>query len=162
MFKFPKKQKLKIVVNPERKGNVRIRMKRKEKRREVWMFMLSSCFGFSKVKKTHPVLNSYLSIGGLELWKSWLIGYVMLQGDLYDHESLVKAIKQVDVVISTVGRAQLSDQVKIIAAIKEAGNVKVKLSKLRKFLSSFSPFLLSNSLFSLQIQYYDIYYWNLS
>ena len=85
----------------------------------------------------------------------------MLQGDLYDHESLVKAIKQVDVVISTVGRAQLSDQVKIIAAIKEAGNVKVKLSKLRKFLSSFSPFLLSNSLFSLQIQYYDIYYWNL-
>ena len=86
----------------------------------------------------------------------------MLQGDLYDHESLVKAIKQVDVVISTVGRAQLSDQVKIIAAIKEAGNVKVKLSKLTKFLSSFSSFLLSNSLFSLQIQYYDIYYWNLS
>ena len=86
----------------------------------------------------------------------------MFQGDLYDHESLVKAIKQVDVVISTVGRAQLSDQVKIIAAIKEAGNVKVKLSKLTKFLSSFSSFLLSNSLFSLQIQYYDIYYWNLS
>ena len=85
----------------------------------------------------------------------------MFQGDLYDHESLVKAIKQVDVVISTVGRAQLSDQVKIIAAIKEAGNVKVKFSKLTKFLS-FSPFLLSNSLFSLQIQYYDIYYWNLS
>ena len=83
----------------------------------------------------------------------------MLQGDLYDHESLVKAIKQVDVVISTVGRAQLSDQVKIIAAIKEAGNVKVKLSKLTNFSP---PFLLSNSLFSLQIQYYDIYYWNLS
>ena len=49
----------------------------------------------------------------------------MFQGDLYDHESLVKAIKQVDVVISTVGHAQLPDQVKIIAAIKEAGNVKV-------------------------------------
>ena len=75
----------------------------------------------------------------------------MLQGDLYDHESLVKAINLVDVVISTVGRAQLSDQVKIIAAIKEAGNVKVKFSKLTKFLS-FSPFLLSNSLFSLQIR----------
>lgn len=46
------------------------------------------------------------------------------QGDLYDHESLVKAIKQVDVVISTVGQAQLADQVKIVAAIKEAGNIK--------------------------------------
>ncbi|TQD72440.1 hypothetical protein C1H46_042025 [Malus baccata] len=33
-----------------------------------------------------------------------------LQGDLYDYESLVKAIEQVDVVISTVGHAQLADQ----------------------------------------------------
>lgn len=48
-----------------------------------------------------------------------------MQGDLYDHESLVKAIKQVDVVISTVGQGQVPDQVKIIAAIKEAGNIKV-------------------------------------
>lgn len=48
-----------------------------------------------------------------------------VQGDLYDHESLVKAIKQVDVVISTVGHLVLADQTKIIAAIKEAGNVKV-------------------------------------
>ncbi|KAF4357262.1 hypothetical protein F8388_002770 [Cannabis sativa] len=45
-------------------------------------------------------------------------------GDLYEHESLVKAIKQVDVVISTVGHMQVADQVKIIAAIKEAGNIK--------------------------------------
>ncbi|XP_073305968.1 isoflavone reductase-like protein [Primulina huaijiensis] len=51
-------------------------------------------------------------------------GVTVLIGDLYDHESLVKAIKQVDVVISTVGNFQLADQVKIIAAIKEAGNVK--------------------------------------
>nr|E1U332.1 RecName: Full=Isoflavone reductase-like protein; AltName: Full=Pollen allergen Ole e 12; AltName: Allergen=Ole e 12 [Olea europaea]ACL13551.1 Ole e 12.01 allergen [Olea europaea] len=51
-------------------------------------------------------------------------GVTILTGDLYDHESLVKAIKQVDVVISTVGQLQLADQVKIIAAIKEAGNVK--------------------------------------
>ncbi|KAJ0010899.1 hypothetical protein Pint_34692 [Pistacia integerrima] len=48
----------------------------------------------------------------------------LLIGDLQDHESLVKAIKQVEVVISTLSRAQLVDQVKIIAAIKEAGNVK--------------------------------------
>ncbi|GMJ06988.1 hypothetical protein like AT1G75280 [Hibiscus trionum] len=51
------------------------------------------------------------------------LGVHLLIGDLYDHESLVKAIKQVDVVISTVGQ-QIEDQVKIIAAIKEAGNVK--------------------------------------
>lgn len=52
------------------------------------------------------------------------LGGTLLYGDLYDHESLVKAIKQVDVVISTVGNMQLADQTKIIAAIKEAGNVK--------------------------------------
>lgn len=45
---------------------------------------------------------------------------------MYDHESLVKAIKQVDVVISPVGYAQLNDQDRVLAAIKEAGNVKVK------------------------------------
>ena len=52
------------------------------------------------------------------------LGVNLVPGDLYDHETLVKAIKQVDVVISTVGHLQLADQVKIIAAIKEAGNVK--------------------------------------
>ncbi|GMH23388.1 hypothetical protein Nepgr_025231 [Nepenthes gracilis] len=51
-------------------------------------------------------------------------GVTLLHGDLYDHESLVKAIKHVDVVISAVGSLQLADQTKIIAAIKEAGNVK--------------------------------------
>ncbi|KAF2305494.1 hypothetical protein GH714_005736 [Hevea brasiliensis] len=45
-------------------------------------------------------------------------------GDIHDHESLVKAITQVDVVISTVAALQVPDQVKIIVAIKEAGNVK--------------------------------------
>ncbi|PON40893.1 Hopanoid-associated sugar epimerase [Parasponia andersonii] len=52
------------------------------------------------------------------------LGVTLLHGDLHDHESLVKAIKQVDVVISTVGHMQIADQVKIIAAIKEAGNIK--------------------------------------
>ncbi|GLT30596.1 hypothetical protein SLA2020_053880 [Shorea laevis] len=52
------------------------------------------------------------------------LGVNFLIGDLYDHESLVKGIKRVDVVISTLGHGQLADQDKIIAAIKEAGNVK--------------------------------------
>ncbi|KAG5581684.1 hypothetical protein H5410_052311 [Solanum commersonii] len=45
-------------------------------------------------------------------------------GDLCDHVSLVKAIKQVDVVISTVGHSLLAHQLNIIATINEAGNVK--------------------------------------
>jgi len=52
------------------------------------------------------------------------LGVTILIGDIHDHESLVKAIKQVDVVISTVGGELLADQVKLIEAIKEAGNVK--------------------------------------
>ncbi|XP_042482208.1 phenylcoumaran benzylic ether reductase Pyrc5-like [Macadamia integrifolia] len=51
-------------------------------------------------------------------------GVTFLQGDLNDHGSLVRAIKQVDVVISTVGKQLIQEQVKIIDAIKEAGNVK--------------------------------------
>ncbi|KAK2632602.1 hypothetical protein EUGRSUZ_L01334, partial [Eucalyptus grandis] len=45
-------------------------------------------------------------------------------GDIYDQESLLNAIKQVDVVISAVGHAQLADQDRIVAAIKAAGNIK--------------------------------------
>ncbi|KAL9418124.1 hypothetical protein AB3S75_041025 [Citrus x aurantiifolia] len=52
------------------------------------------------------------------------LGVNLVIGDVLNHGSLVKAIKQVDVVISTVGQTLLADQVKIIAAVKEAGNVK--------------------------------------
>lgn len=52
------------------------------------------------------------------------LGVHFISGDLYDHESLVKAIKEVEVVISTVGHNQLLDQFRLISAIKEAGNVK--------------------------------------
>ncbi|XP_060194440.1 phenylcoumaran benzylic ether reductase TP7-like [Lycium barbarum] len=52
------------------------------------------------------------------------IGVTILHGDLYCHESLVNAIKQVDVVISTLGAMELADQVFIITAIKEVVNIK--------------------------------------
>lgn len=58
----------------------------------------------------------------IDTFKSF--GVTFLHGDLYNHVSLVNAIKQVDVVISIVGHDLLADQVNIIAAIKEAGNVK--------------------------------------
>ncbi|KAJ4916192.1 NmrA-like negative transcriptional regulator family protein [Raphanus sativus] len=52
------------------------------------------------------------------------LGVTILYGSVNEKESLVKAIKQVDVVISALGRTQILDQVNIIDAIKEAGNVK--------------------------------------
>ncbi|XP_010498379.1 PREDICTED: isoflavone reductase homolog P3-like [Camelina sativa] len=52
------------------------------------------------------------------------LGVTILYGSLTDKESLVKAIKLVDVVISAVGRPQILDQINIIDAIKELGNVK--------------------------------------
>ncbi|KAK3440979.1 hypothetical protein EUGRSUZ_B01241 [Eucalyptus grandis] len=48
----------------------------------------------------------------------------LVHGDIYNQKSLLSAIKQVDVVISAVGRAQLEDQDRIVAAIKAAGNIK--------------------------------------
>jgi hypothetical protein len=48
-----------------------------------------------------------------------------MQGDIQDHESCVAALKQVDVVISTLGAAQIGDQLKLITAIKEVGHITV-------------------------------------
>jgi len=56
-----------------------------------------------------------------------------------DHQSLLSAIKQVDVVICSFGRLLIEDQVKIIAAIKEAGNIKVPLLLVENiFLSEYA------------------------
>ncbi|KAF7847231.1 hypothetical protein BT93_L3174 [Corymbia citriodora subsp. variegata] len=51
------------------------------------------------------------------------LGVYVVQGDENDLEALLNAIKQVDVVISTVGTA-LQVQYKIVTAIKAAGNIK--------------------------------------
>ena len=47
----------------------------------------------------------------------------------------MKAIKQVDVVISVVRGSAIPDQVKIIEAIKEAGNIKVLRLPIKSSLS---------------------------
>ncbi|XP_068313978.1 eugenol synthase 2-like [Pyrus communis] len=75
---------------------------------------------FALVRET--TVNDPAKANLIEKFKN--LGVTLLYGDLYNHESLVKAIKQVDVVISTVGFLQTADQTKIIAAIKEAGNIK--------------------------------------
>ncbi|QHO10737.1 uncharacterized protein DS421_15g492190 [Arachis hypogaea] len=59
----------------------------------------------------------------IQSFKSSESPFYML-GDISDHSSLVKALKQVDVVISAVSGAQTEDQLNIISAIKEAGNIK--------------------------------------
>ena len=54
-------------------------------------------------------------------------GVTVFFGDVNDHESLLRAIKQVDVVFSLMGHhsdEQLEDQIKIVSAITEAGNIK--------------------------------------
>lgn len=49
-----------------------------------------------------------------------------MQADLDNSESLVAALKQVDVVISALGAAALLDgQLKLVEAIKQAGNITV-------------------------------------
>ncbi|PQP96346.1 isoeugenol synthase 1 [Prunus yedoensis var. nudiflora] len=49
---------------------------------------------------------------------------IHIYGELDDHEKLVKAFEQVDVVISTVAVPQHLEQLKLIKAIKDAGNIK--------------------------------------
>lgn len=59
------------------------------------------------------------------------MGY--LQGSLDDHNSMVSALKQVDVVVSAVAgnhlRHAVLEQLKLIEAIKEVGTIKVCLPK---------------------------------
>ncbi|EEC70267.1 hypothetical protein OsI_01076 [Oryza sativa Indica Group] len=55
-------------------------------------------------------------------------GATIVYGDMNDRESLVAAIRRADVVISAVGHrgtVELDGQLKVVEAIKEAGNVKV-------------------------------------
>ncbi|KAH7432149.1 hypothetical protein KP509_07G010700 [Ceratopteris richardii] len=51
-------------------------------------------------------------------------GITILEGSFEDHESLVSAIKKVDVVIAAVSGSNIDDQLKVIEAIKEAGTIK--------------------------------------
>ncbi|KAL9248483.1 Eugenol synthase 2-like protein [Drosera capensis] len=52
------------------------------------------------------------------------LGVNLLYGGMSEHDSLARAIKEVDTVISAVDLHLVAEQVKIIDAIKEAGNVK--------------------------------------
>uniref|UniRef100_A0A0D6QYB6 NmrA-like domain-containing protein n=1 Tax=Araucaria cunninghamii TaxID=56994 RepID=A0A0D6QYB6_ARACU len=51
-------------------------------------------------------------------------GAQLVLGSFDDHESMVNAVKQVDVVISAMAEHQLLQQLKLVKAIKAAGNIK--------------------------------------
>ncbi|KAK4856997.1 hypothetical protein QYF36_023472 [Acer negundo] len=52
------------------------------------------------------------------------MGVTIVQGEVEEHEKMVSVLRQVDVVISTLAFPQILDQLKIIHAIKFAGNIK--------------------------------------
>ncbi|KAK9142257.1 hypothetical protein Syun_011657 [Stephania yunnanensis] len=84
----------------------------------------------ASTKLEHPTFALVREGSSVSLDKQKLLqrfessGVTLIYGDVGDRKSLVKAIKQVDVVISTVGPYSLLEQINIIDAIKEAGNVK--------------------------------------
>lgn len=51
-------------------------------------------------------------------------GAILLPGSLDDHESLVSALKKVDVVVSSIASDSILEQLKLIEAIKEVGTIK--------------------------------------
>ncbi|CAM0957964.1 unnamed protein product [Alopecurus aequalis] len=50
-------------------------------------------------------------------------GACLVEASMDDHQSLVAAVKQVDVVVSAMAGSHLLQQLKLVEAIKEAGNI---------------------------------------
>jgi hypothetical protein len=68
----------------------------------------------------------------------------VLQGELEEHEKIVSAVREVDIVISALAYPQVLDQLKIIDAIKVAGNIKVIYPTLASYI--YCPKMKINSL----------------
>ncbi|KAI4964039.1 hypothetical protein ZWY2020_008455 [Hordeum vulgare] len=87
---------------------------------------LPDCFDY--VKEDVPHGSKALSITVRYLVESrmkLLMGARLVEASLGGHQGLVAAVKQVDVVVSAMSGATLLLQLKLVEAIKEAGNVKV-------------------------------------
>uniref|UniRef100_A0ACD5W4C4 Uncharacterized protein n=1 Tax=Avena sativa TaxID=4498 RepID=A0ACD5W4C4_AVESA len=52
-------------------------------------------------------------------------GAVLVEASMDDHRSLVAAVRQADVVVSAMGGSQLLLQLKLVDAVKEAGNIQL-------------------------------------
>ncbi|CAK9185762.1 unnamed protein product [Ilex paraguariensis] len=90
----------------------------------TYMVKASASMGHPTYAYVRPVKpgsdNSKLAL--LKEFES--MGVTIFQGELDDHEMLVSVLKQVDVVISTLAVPQYLEQLHIISAMKEAGNIK--------------------------------------
>lgn len=84
----------------------------------------------ASVKLGHPTFALVRSTNPSDPAKAQLLksfqdaGVTLLVGDLSDKASLVAALKQVEVVISTVSGPQILSQANILEAAKEAGTIK--------------------------------------
>lgn len=84
----------------------------------------------ASVKLGHPTFALVRSTSPSDPAKAELLktfqdaGVTLLVGDLFDHASLVAALKQVEVVCSNIGGTQLGDQIRILDAAVEAGTIK--------------------------------------
>ncbi|KAH7864733.1 hypothetical protein Vadar_033224 [Vaccinium darrowii] len=92
---------------------------------------LGKCIVRASIKMGHPTyvygrpITPSAKPSKLELHMEFQsMGVLLIQGELSEHEKLVSLIKQVDVVICALGTPHIMEQLKIIDALKVAGNVK--------------------------------------
>ncbi|XP_058088394.1 isoeugenol synthase 1-like [Magnolia sinica] len=89
-----------------------------------YMVKASLSMGHPTYVYVRPTFNNN-NISRLELLQEFKsMGVKIFQGNLDEHEKLVSALRQVDIVISTLATPQHKDQFKILDAVKEAGNIK--------------------------------------
>lgn len=90
----------------------------------MYMVKASVSSGHKTFVYARPVTQNS-SPSKLEIHKEFQgIGVTIIEGKLDEHEKIVSILKEVDVVISTVACPQFLDQLKIVDAIKVAGNIK--------------------------------------
>ncbi|KAJ9178409.1 hypothetical protein P3X46_010294 [Hevea brasiliensis] len=90
-----------------------------------YMVKASLSMGHSTYAYVRPLKRNHTFSSKLQIHKQFQsLGVTVFQGELGEHEKLVSVLKQVDVVISTLAVPQHLDQLKIISAMTEAGNIK--------------------------------------
>ncbi|KAJ6419144.1 hypothetical protein OIU84_029286 [Salix udensis] len=90
-----------------------------------YMVKASISMGHPTYAYVRPIKPYTTTASKLDLLKNFeSMGVTVFHGELDEHDKLVSAVKQVDVVISTLAVPQHLDQLKIIRAMKEAGNIK--------------------------------------
>ncbi|KAF9679115.1 hypothetical protein SADUNF_Sadunf07G0106400 [Salix dunnii] len=96
-----------------------------------YMVKASLSMGHPTYVYVRPIKPHTSTASKLDLLKDFeSMGVTVFHGELDEHDKLVSAVKQVDVVISTLPVPQHLDQLKIINAMKEAGNIKHELAKI--------------------------------